>query len=56
MKCNKADFSLVYSAALTRLVAAAHGLLSLTQNGKVRFSVMGIVLGAALLLAIGIFS
>ncbi|MGA3051356.1 MAG: NADH-quinone oxidoreductase subunit L [Chitinispirillaceae bacterium] len=56
VKLNKADFTLAYSTALARLIQTAHALLSRTQNGKVRFSVMGIALGAALLLAIGIFS
>jgi NADH-quinone oxidoreductase subunit L len=53
---NKADFTLVYPAIIARFAGAGALLLSLTQNGKLRLSVMGIALGAGLLIAIGIFS
>ncbi len=55
-KINKTDFTLVYPAVIARLAEAGALLLSLTQNGKLRFSVMGIAFGAGLLIAIGIFS
>jgi NADH-quinone oxidoreductase subunit L len=53
---NQKDGSAIYAPLLARLAVAANALLCRTQNGRVRFSVLGIVLGAAFLLAIGIFS
>jgi NADH-quinone oxidoreductase subunit L len=53
---NKMDFTLFYPAAVARLADAGALLLSLTQNGRLRLSVIGIALGAALLLATGILS